>query len=120
MKKFNGRINKIEREISKSEVGHTYIASLKYEELGLDLIDRRIAQLSEKVHSTGRLTRNEQHEYRALLDKLQTAVGPGIRVTPPRGVRITSTGVERNLAEYGELIEAAKRLGWRGGDHGNT
>jgi hypothetical protein len=118
--KQRGRLDKVERKIAENEVGHVLIASRKHEELGLDQIDQRLFQLTDKLHCRGRLTTVEQLEYRNLLAKLAAAHGPNVVATPPRGVRLTATGVERDEAGYGELVETAKRFGWRGGEHGEA
>jgi hypothetical protein len=115
-----GRLGRVERKISESEVGHVFLASFKHEELGLDQIDQRLFQLTDKLHRVGRLTTAEQREYRELLTKLAAAHGPNVAATPPRGVRLTATGVERNDVEYAELVEVAKRFGWRGGERGKA
>jgi hypothetical protein len=115
-----GRLNKIEQKLCENEVGRAVIAAQQHERLGLNQIDRRLFQLTDKLHCRGRLTTAEQHEYRDLLAKLAAAHGPNVVATPPRGVRLTATGVERNEAEYAELVGVAKSFGWRGGDHGKA
>jgi hypothetical protein len=115
-----GRLDKVERKIAENEVGHVLIASRKHEELGLDQIDQRLFQLTDKLHRVGRLTTAEQREYRELLAKLAAAHGPHVVAIPPRGVRLTVAGVERDEAGYAELVQVAKSFGWRGGERGKA
>jgi hypothetical protein len=113
-------LNKIEQKVCENEIGRAVLAAQQHERLGIDAIDQRLFQLTDKLHRVGRLTTAEQREYRELLAKLAAAHGPHVVAIPPRGVRLTVTGVERDEAGYAELVQVAKSFGWRGGDRGEA